>query len=286
MCTFDECGRAARRSFLTRSLAVAAAALIGARARAAQRHIEGDEVTFPSSVGPVRGYVAKPSRRGIHPGVVLLHGEFGLPQTHRETADELAHAGFVALAVQRFSRVPGMTWQDLQADDRGAGRFRAGAFAREELDESRGAVDWLGASADVDADRLGAVGFCGGGIRAIRLAGEDPRVRGVVAFYPPPRIPPEYKNRDDPAPDLLELPTVAKCPLQIHFGTDDYIVKREDVDAFASLYRASGTRADAFEYAGAGHAFYDRTDASAYRASAASAARRRYLQFLRKSIGR
>ena len=208
MCTFDECGNAGRRSFLSRGMSAAIAAALGVRAHAARMRIDSREETFSTALGPVRGYLAMPTGQRSHPGIVLAHGEFGLPQTHRETADELAGAGFAVLAVQRFSRAPGMTWQDLQADDQGQGHYRSEAFAREEIEESRGALDWLSQSKHVDGARLGAVGFCGGGIRAIRLAATDRRVRCVTAFYPAPRIPPQYKNARDPAPDLVELPTV------------------------------------------------------------------------------
>jgi carboxymethylenebutenolidase len=284
MCTTDECRGAGRRSFLARGLIAAAAALAGIRAHAARMRVESRELSIPTRVGSVRGYLALPAARGRVPAVVLAHGEFGLPQTHRETADELADAGFAALAVQRFSRIPGMTWQDLQADDRGKGHFRSETFAREEIEESRAALDWLGQFDRVDAGRPGIVGFCGGGIRAIRLAASDSRVRAVAAFYPPPLIPAQYKNADDPAPDLLELFTLPRCRLQIHFGTDDYIIKGTDIESLAARLRQSGAQVEVYEYAGAGHAFLDRTDASAYRAQAAGTARVRYLKFLRESL--
>jgi carboxymethylenebutenolidase len=285
MCTSDECGSAGRRSFLARGLTSAVAALAGFRAHAARTRIESRELSFASGAGAVRGYLAMPTGRQRYPGIVLTHGEFGLPQTHRETADELANAGFVALAVERFSRIPGMTWQDLQADDRGEGRFRSESFAREELDESRAALDWLGHQKQVNAARLGAVGFCGGGIRAIRLAAIDERVRAIAAFYPPPRIPAQYKNSRDPALDLLELPALPRCPLQIHFGAEDYIVRAPDIQALAARAREAGAHVEVFEYPDAGHAFYDRTDNSAFRIRAAETARARYLDFLRKSVG-
>ena len=201
------------------------------------------------------------------------HGEFGLPQTHRETIDELANSGFAALGIERFSRVPGMTWQNLQADDRGAGHYRSETFAREEIEESRAALDWLSHLDHVDAAQLGVVGFCGGGIRAIRLAALDTRIRAVAAFYPPPSIPAKFKNTGDPSPDLLELSTLPRCRLQIHFGTEDYIVKAPDIEALAARIRDSGAHVEVHEYAAAGHAFYDRTDASAYRPQAAATAR-------------
>jgi carboxymethylenebutenolidase len=284
MCTSDECSNADRRSFLARGLAAGAAALAGVRAHAARLRIESRQVSFPTSVGPVRGYLAMPTGRRRSPGIVLTHGEFGLPQTHRETADELASSGFAALAIERFSRIPGMTWQDLQADDRGAGQYRSETFAREEIEESRAALEWLGHLKHVDATQLGVVGFCGGGIRAIRLAALDTRIRAVSAFYPPPRIPSQYKNAGDPSPDLLELSTLPGCRLQIHFGSDDYIVKAPDIESLASRMRESGAQVEVHEYAAAGHAFYDRTDASAYRPQAAATARTRYLHFLRKAL--
>jgi carboxymethylenebutenolidase len=285
MCTSDECSSADRRSFLARGLAAGAAMLAGVRAQAARRRIESREVSFPTMVGAVRGYLAVPTGRSS-PGVVLTHGEFGLPQTHRETADELASSGFAALAIERFSRIQGMTWQDLQADDRGAGRYRAETFAREEIEEGRAALDWLGHLDRVDAARLGIVGFCGGGIRAIRLAALDPRVQAVAAFYPPPRIPAQYKNVGDPSPDLLELSTLPTCRLQIHFGAEDYIVKAPDMELLATRAREAGAHVEVYEYTAAGHAFYDRTDASAYRPQAAATARGRYLNFLRESLAR
>ena len=284
MCNSDECCSADRRSFLARGLTALAATLTNVRTHAARLRIESRELSFPSSVGTVRGYLAMPATPRRLPGLVLAHGEFGLPQAHRNTADELANAGFAVLAVERFSRIPGMTWQDLQADDRGDGRFRSETYAREEITETRAALDWLSDQTQVVATRLGAVGFCGGGIRALRLAAVEERIRAVAAFYPPPRIPAQYKNARDPAMDLLDLAALPRCPVQIHFGAEDYVVKAPDVQLLAARARKGGAQVEVFEYAGAGHAFYDRTDNSAFRARAANTARVRYLSFLRKTL--
>ena len=48
--------------------------------------------------------------------------------------------------------------------------------------------------------------------------------------------------------------------------------------------RQAGARVETWEYAAAGHAFYDRTDASSFRLQAAATARTRYLKFLRDSL--
>jgi dienelactone hydrolase len=102
--------------------------------------------------------------------------------------------------------------------------------------------------------------------------GSEYQSKGGVPF----RHPPERNPR-------LAAP-LPRCRLQIHFGADDYIVKAPDIEALAARLRDAGAQVQVYEYAGAGHAFLDRTDTSAYRAQAAGTARMRYLKFLRKSL--
>ncbi|MDO1560051.1 dienelactone hydrolase family protein [Brevundimonas sp. 2R-24] len=283
MCLPDECEQPARRTLLGRLAAIGAISLVTARARAANflQPITTEEVTFPTSVGAVGGYLATPqSEQNRYRGaVVILHGEFGLPASHRLTADELAQAGFAALAVRRFSRQPGMTSGDLWRDDQGEGRYRTEAYVREELAETAGAADFLLATCP-SSERIGVVGFCGGGIRAVRYAARDPRVAAAVSFYGAPRLEARFKTASDPALDLLEIEDPIRAPVQMHYGLNDYVVKPADIEALAARIRAAGGLAEDYAYEGAGHAFYDRTNPQSYAASAAALARERYLDFL------
>ena len=283
MCQYDECGTdAGRRAFLKHGLALGAVGLAGSAAAAleAAAGTAGEEIVFPSPVGPVRGYLALPAGTRRQPAVVLLHGEIGLPLAHRQTADELAGAGFVALAVQRFSRTPDLTAEQIAADGRGARHYVSESFFRESQEEARGAVAHLLAHPRVRRGRIGAIGFCGGGIQAVRLALAVPALRAIVSFYGPPLLPPQYRNPTDPIVNLVDIADRIRRPLQVHYGTRDYAVRAEDVDRLVSAARGAGAHAEAYAYDGATHGFYDRTNRAAFNPAAASLARGRYLDFL------
>ncbi len=164
MCQSDECGPG-RRDVLAGAVAAGAFALIPSAARAA-----GAELRVPTPVGPINAYMARPAGRGRHPGVVVMHGQFALPGWTCRVADELAAAGFVGLALSRFSRTPELTEAQMWEDGRGARRLLTETYFREQQQEVLGAVAWLRNRPFVRRGPVGAVGFCGGGINAVRLS--------------------------------------------------------------------------------------------------------------------
>lgn len=281
MCLSDECGPQDRRAFLATALAAGLVpqALLAAPAR---RGGSG-EVEFPSPVGSVRGYLARPRGRGRHPAVVVAHGVVGLPDWVRAIADELAASGFAALAMSRFSRDPSVTAERLRQEGR-TSRYLTEAAFLEQQKELLGALAFLRHSRFVRRDRIGAVGFCGGGIQAVRLSLADPALRAVVSFYGPPDLPAQYRHPDQPIGNLVDIASQVRTPLQIHYGTADYAVPAEAVDRLAAAMRSAGTPVEVHAYEGATHAFYDRRDSPANDA-AAKLARDRYLRFLRERLG-
>jgi carboxymethylenebutenolidase len=286
MCELDGCGVTARRGFLKQAGAALALSSVASSGWAEAPAPLGTDVAFDSSVGEVRGYLALPKDLRPAPGVVVLHGEIGLPPAHKMTADELAGAGFAALAIERFSRIAGFGWEQMQEDSRGSRRFLTNAFAKEEDHEAIGALTFLANHHRVGGSKQGAVGFCGGGIRAVRLGLAAPRIGAVVSFYGPPVIPPQYKHDEDPIQDLTAVASEIRFPLQMHYGTNDYAVKGEDVDELASIARRNGVEVDVYAYPAATHAFYDRTNAEAFAPAAAELARSRYLAFLSRHLAR
>ncbi|MCV4784220.1 dienelactone hydrolase family protein, partial [Escherichia coli] len=69
------------------------------------------------------------------------------------------------------------------------------------------ALKVLKATPGVQADRLGAVGFCFGGGLTWRLATEAPELKAAVPFY-------------GPAPDLAKVPNIKAAVLGIYGGND------------------------------------------------------------------
>ena len=281
MCLFDECGKSGRRAFLKAALAAGLApqAVWGAQTVLRQ----SVEIDVPSAVGNVRAYLARPPGRGRHPAVLVLHGALGLPGWTRAVADELAAAGFGALVVSRFSRFPEVTDEQLRREGR-ASRYLTEHFFLEAQQEALGAIAYVRRLSFVRHDRIGAVGFCGGGIQAVRLSLAEPALRAVVSFYGPPALPPQYRHPTDPIHDLVEIGGQVRVPLQIHYGTADYAVRAADVERLAGALRAAGTPVEVHSYDGATHAFYDSREPAPNQA-AARLAHDRYMQFLHARLG-
>lgn len=281
MCQFEQCGATPRRSFLQRTASAFVLASVGSRGWAEATPPEQNKVHFPTPVGEGRGYLALPDSDPPHTAVLVVHGEIGLPKAHTLTADELAGAGFAALAIERFSRLPGFDWNAMQEDNRGPRRFLTESYALEEDREALGAITFLQSLPAVRKGPVGVVGFCGGGIRAVRLGLFSPAVGAVVSFYGPPLLPEQYKPSKDPIIDLVDVADKIRRPLQVHYGTNDYAVKADDVERLVASARRAGAEVEAFAYADATHAFYDQTNPHAFSPSAAKLAKGRYLDFLR-----
>ena len=119
MCT-DDCSNKGnpnqgieRRSFLSGATAAVVGVTLGSEVLALQRQppsnalndptVIQDFVSFKSGTDMIQGYLARPSKAGQFRAVLVLHGNLHLPEDHRYTAAQLAQAGFIGLAIRRFS---------------------------------------------------------------------------------------------------------------------------------------------------------------------------------------
>jgi dienelactone hydrolase len=120
-----------------------------------------------------------PPAGGPHPGVLVFPEAFGLGQHALDRAARLAGMGYVALAsdlhgdgrlIDGLEEVIGLL-QPLYAEPART-RARAGA-----------GLAALVARPEVDADRIGAIGFCFGGTIALELARGGAAIKAVVGFH-------------------------------------------------------------------------------------------------------
>src|SRR5665647_2784105 len=51
----------------------------------------------------IHGFLARPRKKGLHPGIVIIHEWWGLNEDIKETARELARHGYHVLAVDLFN---------------------------------------------------------------------------------------------------------------------------------------------------------------------------------------
>jgi carboxymethylenebutenolidase len=192
------------------------------------------DVTFPSSTGrPMRACLALPAATGPRPGVIVIHEIFGLNDDMRRIAARFADLGYVALAPDLFDTggprllCVARTIMALQRGD-GAG------FA--DLDAARA---WLGARPEVDASRIGAVGFCMGGGYALLYAVRAPL--GVTAVF--------YGDVPKTADGLRGV-----CPVLGGYGGRDRLFAKQGA-RLEALLSELGVAHDVRIYPDAGHSY-------------------------------
>ncbi len=205
-------------------------------------------LTFPSGNETLNAYYACPEGTGPFPGVVVIHEVFGLTENIKDITQRLADAGFAALAVDLFTgrnRVVCMV------------RFLADLFLNSldhgGIHDLKAALTFLAAQPEVNAEKLGAIGFCLGGGFAIAWACTDERLNVIAPYY-----------GGNPRP----LEAVARsCPVVGSYPSRDFTAKSgRNLDAALSQY---GIPHDIKVYDGATHSFFN-DRGRAYDAAAAA----------------
>ena len=132
--------------------------------------------------GRVPATLVVPVASGPSPAVIFQHG--GGDASRRDFLDEaqdLARAGIASLLIDApFNRPPLRAWVTFELRDRDA-------FVQNVVDLRR-AIDVLAARPELDAERIGLVGFSYGGGLAGILAAIEPRLDAVVVMSGPGRI--------------------------------------------------------------------------------------------------
>lgn len=186
------------------------------------------------------GELSRPDTGGsARPGILVVHEGTGITDHAKRRARELAERGFVALAADMFgggSVAPSLV----------EGRPRMMAL-RSDLDLLRGRVNAglsaLRARAGVDPKRLGAIGFCFGGLCVLELARSGADVAGVVSFH-------GILRTDRPAKPGDIRGKVLAC-----HGAADPFVSAEEVATFQKELTEAGVDWHLLVNGGAGHGF-------------------------------
>ena len=183
------------------------------------------DIDYRDNSANLRGFLAyDETARDRRPGVLVVHEGLGLNEHAMERARMVAGLGYVALAADMFG------------DRRQAGDLQeARALIAELRDDSarlraRGAaaVAALAALPQVDAGRLGAIGFCFGGSVVLELAREGADLKAVVSFH---------------GVLTTTTPAVAgrvKASLLVCTGADDPLAPADQVIAFEEEMRTAG----------------------------------------------
>ena len=226
-------------------------------------------IEIPLADGKMGGYLATPPS-GKGPGVVLLQEIFGVNDSMRLAADDLAKEGYTVL-------VPDLFWRMEPGINLGyAGDDRTTAFGyMQKFDFPKGVGDTKAAleflkGHDACTGKAAYLGFCLGGKLAV-LGAAQGGADACVSYY-------GVKLQDNHA-ELKDLP----CPFQMHVGDKDEHVPMDVVNGLQDLL-ADKAGADVYVYEGAAHGFYNKLRSDVFVEDYWNAATGRVLPFLKENL--
>jgi len=185
-----------------------------------------------------RGFLAVPDGTDKRPGIVIAHEAPGLDDHPKRRARMLAELGYVALALDMYGGGKTVMGEETMKI---MGPFRADALLTR--GRARAALDALAKQPRVDAGRLGAMGYCFGGLVVLELARSGAPLKGVVSFHGilETKTPQDAKN--------------VKGKILVCTGADDPLVPPEQVLGFQKEMTEAKVDWQVVTYGGTKHAF-------------------------------
>jgi carboxymethylenebutenolidase len=208
-----------------------------AQLKKSSRHREW--VTVKHDSRAVQTFIVYPESKDKKPVVLIIHEIFGLSDWAQELADEVAEAGYVAVAPDLLS---GMAPNGGRTSD----------FPGDKVTEAIGHLNPDQITADLNAvadyalklpasnGKLFVAGFCWGGGQTFRFATNRPDLAAAFVFYGPP-------------PDKDAMARI-KAPVYGFYAGNDQRIGATIPDAIANM-KAAGKTFEPVTYDGAGHGF-------------------------------
>src|SRR6266851_5764044 len=235
-------GNAAMKYFALILLVFAAQAALaqaGARAKLEKPPRHREWVTVKHDGRSVETFVVYPESKDKKPVVLVIHEIFGMTDWVQDLADQVAEAGYIAVAPDLLS---GMGPNGGRSSDFPQGKSME---AVSHLNPDQVSAD-LNAAADyalklpASNGKLFVGGFCWGGGQTFRFATNRPDLAAAFVFYGPP-------------PDKDSMMHI-KAPVYGFYAGNDARIGAMIPDAVTQM-KAAGKAYDIMTYEGAGHGF-------------------------------
>jgi carboxymethylenebutenolidase len=198
--------------------------------------IHSEYVKYLSGKDTVTAYLAYPERPQPAPAVIVIHEIFGTSDFIRQTTEQLAKDGFVAIAPDLLSRRGGTP-----ATQDSARKLIATLNAdtvTQDLDATR---RYLNTLRSVRGNEIGVIGFCWGGGQSFRYATNTPELKAFVVCY-------------GPSPNAADMPKIRAKGLGVYAENDARI--NAGLNDAAAAMRAAGKDYPYTIYPGVGHGFF------------------------------
>ena len=213
----------------------------------------------------IKGFQAWPQKRGPFPAVIILHERWGLTQHYQHLAFRLAEHGYVALAVDQYSRTGSLVTSDAAH----AAQLMAKVTIPSLMQDLMAAAEYLNYQEYIIKHRIAVLGFDMGASFALNFAASRRQLRACIAFYG--KVP------------LGALGSL-RCPVLFHQAEHDDEVSSQEVTALSEKLAAQHVTCDVQQYPGTQHGFFNSSRPDVYQAEAADQAWMKSLAFLDQYI--
>lgn len=210
-----------------------------ARAKLEKSTRHGEWVTVKHDGRSVETFVAYPESPRKTPVVVVIHEIFGMSDWVQLEADELAEAGYIAVAPDLLSGMGpnGGGTKSIASGDVGQAIQH---LPPDQITADLNAVADYGKKLPASNGVLYVTGFCWGGGQSFRFATNRPDLRAAFVFYGPP-------------PPKDAMARIAAPVYGFYAGNDARI--DATIPATKEDMAAAGKKYDPVVYDGAGHGF-------------------------------
>ncbi|BCU76836.1 dienelactone hydrolase family protein [Luteolibacter sp. LG18] len=177
---------------------------------------------------------------GPRPGILVIHQWTGLSDHEKEQSRKLAKLGYNVLAADVYGQ--GIRPKPPEAGKE-AGKYKADRqLLRERL---YAGLETLKKDERTDSSRLGAIGYCFGGLGVLELARAEVDLKGVVSFH----------GSLDAAEGLAAKKGTVKAKVLVLHGADDPHAPAAQVEALKKEMADAGADCRVVLYPGAVHSF-------------------------------
>ena len=215
------------------------AAFAASLSTAAQAAVKEEPVTYKDGDTTMKGFVVyDDAAKGKRPGIILVHEWWGITKHIHSEARRFAQNGYTVFIADMYG--DGKT-----ADNpKDAGMLAGSVMKNPGGMQSRfnAARAQLAKHPTVDAQKIGAAGYCFGGTVAINMVRAGADLAAIAAFH-------AGLSTNTPAPQSV------KSKVLVLNGADDPLIKPDQIEAFKKDMDAAKADYRYINYPGALHAY-------------------------------
>jgi len=189
----------------------------------------------------VNAFIVFPEVKNKATAVVVIHEIFGLTDWVRSVADQLAEAGYIAIAPDLLSGLGAKGAGTSDFTDRGAVGQAIRDLPPDQVTGDLNAVSDYVTKLPAANGKLAVAGFCYGGGQTFRFATNRPSLKAAFVFY-------------GSGPESKEAIAKIKAPVYGFYGGNDARVNAT-IPKSQELMKEAGKTYDPVTYEGAGHGF-------------------------------